>query len=278
MFEYSQGFVKVNGVNIHYYRTGGGKPTIILLHGATDNGLCWTPVAESLAKQYDVIMPDAQGHGLSDRIDPDFPSMNHAHQVVGLIHKLEIIDPIIMGHSMGAGTTVNIAAEYPGLPKAIILEDPGWRTREAIESEDEEEREKQREAFIKSFTGFNKRTREELIAECRKTNPSWSEADIVPWAESKLQFDPALFSTMQMDRPSYTELVPKITCPTLLITSDGGIVTAEAAEHASSLSKAEWPLQWVAIKGAGHNIRREQFKTFCDTLNRFLEALKESTG
>ena len=196
MAEYSQGFVKVNGVNIHYYRTGSGKPPIILLHGATDNGLCWTPVAELLAEQYDVIMPDAQGHGLSDRIDPDFTFMDHAHQVVGLIHELEIIDPIIMGHSMGAGTTVNIAAKYPDLPKAIILEDPGWRTRESIEAENEEERVKQREAFIKSFTGYNKRTREELIAECRKTNPGWSEADIVPWAEAKLQFDPALFSTM----------------------------------------------------------------------------------
>ena len=31
-----------------------------------------------------------------------------------------------MGHSMGAGTTCNIAMEYPGLPGAIILEDPAW--------------------------------------------------------------------------------------------------------------------------------------------------------
>ena len=178
-----------------------------------------------------------------------------------------------MGHSMGAGTTVSIAANYPDLLKAIILEDPGWRTQESIESEDEEERVKQREAFIKSFMGFGKRSREELIAECRKTNPRWPGADIIPWAESKLQFDPALFSTIQVDRPSYTELVPKITCPTLLVTSDGGMVTAEAARHASSLWKAEKPLQWVEIKGAGHNIRRDQFKAFYDTLSQFLEAL-----
>ena len=36
---YTEGDVTVNGVNIHYYRTGGGKPPFVLLHGATDNGL-----------------------------------------------------------------------------------------------------------------------------------------------------------------------------------------------------------------------------------------------
>ena len=51
MFEYTQGCVKVNEINIHYYCTGGDKPPFILLHGASDNGLCWTPVAEILAEQ-----------------------------------------------------------------------------------------------------------------------------------------------------------------------------------------------------------------------------------
>lgn len=59
MLQYSEGDVNINGIKIHYYRTSGNKPPFILLHGATDNGLCWTPVAEYLAGQYDVIMVDA---------------------------------------------------------------------------------------------------------------------------------------------------------------------------------------------------------------------------
>lgn len=275
MFEYTQGCVKVSGINIHYYRTGGDKPAFILLHGASDNGLCWTPVAELLAEQYDVIMPDAQGHGLSDRIDQDFTFMNHTNQVVGLIQELNITKPIIMGHSMGAGTAVNVAAEYPYLPKAIVLEDPGWNRQESAVSEREEDRLKQRDDFIRYLAEATRRTREELIAECRKANPRWSEAEIGPWADSKLQFDPTLFSTMQLDRPSYVQLIPKIMCPTLLIISDGGIVTSETAEHASKLWKAEHPFQWVQIKGAGHNIRREQFEAFCDTLFHFLQSYSD---
>jgi len=51
---------------VHYYRTGGARPAIVLCHGATDNGLCWSPVAGALAEDYDVIMPDSRWHGFSD--------------------------------------------------------------------------------------------------------------------------------------------------------------------------------------------------------------------
>jgi pimeloyl-ACP methyl ester carboxylesterase len=221
-------------------------------------------------------MPDAQGHGLSDRLGRDFTFLNHAIQVVGLIHELGLTKPFIMGHSMGAGTAVNVAVEHQYLPGAIILEDPGWGMPESLESESEKDKVKQREAFMKSLIGFGKRTREELIAECRAANPRWSEAEILPWAESKLQFDPALFSTMALDRPSYVELVPGIKCPTLLIISDGGIVTAETAAHASTLWKSGQPFKWVQIQGAGHNIRREQFEAFKDALFRFLKTCSNS--
>ncbi len=268
MAEYKQDSININGVNIHYYRKGKGSPTIMLLHGASDNGLCWTPVADMLAEKYDVIMPDAQGHGKSDRITPDFNYTSHSEQIAGLIGKLGIEKPVIGGHSMGAGTTVSVAVDYPDLPGAIILEDPGWHV---VGSTDADERDMRNE-FSKTFQRYSRMTREELMDECRKANPAWSDAEIGPWADSKLQFDASLFSLPRQAR-SYADIVPKITCPTLLITSDGGIVTEDVARHAVSLSKAEKPLEWVKINGAGHNIRREQFETYCDAVNKFLDSL-----
>ena len=231
------------------------------------------PWHELLAEQYDIIMPDAQGHGLADRIDPGFSFLNHAHQVLGLVRELDIANPIIMGHSMGAGTAINIAVNYPEVPRAIILEDPPWRGQETIESGDEDAKAEQRKAFMEALAGFGSRTREELIAICRETSPPWSEAEVIPSAESKPQFDPAVLASMQIDRPFYIELVPAVTCPGLLITSDSELVAAATARHACSLSTAAQPLQWVEIKGAGHNIRREQFKTYCGTLRQFLGGL-----
>jgi N-formylmaleamate deformylase len=268
MAEYTDGFVKVDGVNIHYYRTGRGDSTIILLHGASDNGLCWTPVAEMLAGRFDVIMPDAQGHGLSDRLTPDFNYMKHSDQVAALVCELGIEKPIIGGHSMGAGTTASVAIDYPDLPRAIILEDPGWHDLGVTDSDERE----MRDDFRKTFQRYTTMTREALIEECHKENPVWSDAELGPWADSKLQFDTSLFSLPRQAR-SYADMVPKITCPALLITSDGGIVSEDTARHAVSLSKAGTPLQWVKINGAGHNIRREQFDTYCRAVNSFLDSL-----
>jgi pimeloyl-ACP methyl ester carboxylesterase len=39
MTEWTEGEVYANGINIHYYRSdGSNKPSILLLHGFTDNG------------------------------------------------------------------------------------------------------------------------------------------------------------------------------------------------------------------------------------------------
>ena len=64
--DWQSGDIETNGIRMHYHRTGGDKPALVLSHGATDSGLCWTRVARVLEADYDVIMPDARGHGRSD--------------------------------------------------------------------------------------------------------------------------------------------------------------------------------------------------------------------
>jgi pimeloyl-ACP methyl ester carboxylesterase len=253
MLNYSEGDFKAGKVKIHYYRTGGGKPPFILLHGATDNGLCWARVAAALAPDYDVVMPDAQGHGLSDRIAVDFSPGSSGDQVVALANGLSLKKPAIMGHSMGAGTAADVASRYPSLPGALILEDPGWGMPTPGAADTEEGRK-----------------RMDILAESRKTDPSWSEEDRVPWAVAKRQFDLSMFSEGARSQRSYTEIVPLIDCPTLLICAEKGIVTAEVAKDAARLWKSKKPFRWVRIMDAGHNIRREKFQEFMAAVNSFL--------
>ena len=56
-----EGDVGANGIRIHYARTGGDKPPVILAHGAGDDGLCWTRVAKELEATYDVVIPTVAG-------------------------------------------------------------------------------------------------------------------------------------------------------------------------------------------------------------------------
>lgn len=48
MAVWQSGDIVVNGLRLHYTRTGGDKPQVVLVHGFSDDGLCWTPVAEAL--------------------------------------------------------------------------------------------------------------------------------------------------------------------------------------------------------------------------------------
>ena len=85
MSDWQSGDLQVNGLRLHYTRTGGAKPPLILVHGFTDDGSCWTPIAELLARDYDIIMPDARGHGFSDAPEHGYSIMEQAADLKGII-------------------------------------------------------------------------------------------------------------------------------------------------------------------------------------------------
>ena len=61
------GSVRANGIKIQYYRTGEDKQPVVMLHGLTDSGLCWNYLAMALEPEYDVVLLDARGHGMSEK-------------------------------------------------------------------------------------------------------------------------------------------------------------------------------------------------------------------
>ena len=65
---WSDGFVYANGIRIHYYHAtpAPGKPVIVMVHGVTDIGLCWTTLTWKLQDAYDIYMVDTRGHGRAE--------------------------------------------------------------------------------------------------------------------------------------------------------------------------------------------------------------------
>ena len=113
MDQWKTGYVVSCGTKLHYYRTGGSKQPLVLLHGITDDGLCWTPVAKVLANDYDVIMVDLRGHGKSEAPDQGYSYETMANEVAGLLNGLEVESPIVIGHSMGGMILVNPCQSSP---------------------------------------------------------------------------------------------------------------------------------------------------------------------
>jgi UDP-N-acetylglucosamine 3-dehydrogenase len=257
--------VVANGIKIHYYRSGGDKPPLVLAHGFSDNGLCWTPAARALEGDYDIIMYDARGHGLSDAPEAGYTDDDRAADLVGLIRALGLEKPTVMGHSMGASTAAIAAAKYPDAIGRVILEDPPWRTEA-----EPERRAAMLEEWRAGIAEQKRMSREALIAQCREQNPAWSEATLGPWAQSKRQLSLSVFSGLVRQRTPWQETVAQISCPTLVVTADpdlGAIVTSDVAEQVTRMNAN---IEMVHIGGAGHNIRREGFEPFMQAVTEFL--------
>jgi N-formylmaleamate deformylase len=264
--QWFSGDVVANGIKLHYHRTGGHKPSVVLAHGITDNGLCWTRLAQALEQDYDCIMYDARGHGQSDQ--PGSYGLNdHVADLAGLVKALGLDRPVLAGHSMGASNVAATAATYPGLCRGVILEDPPWRQ----ENPDREAHLTHIDGWRADLMAQKTKTGEEILAQGRAGSPPWAEVEWPAWVESKQQVDPdVLVWAKEAPFTSWREIVSRLTCPILLITADpelGAIVLSEVAAEAMGLNSG---IQVAHMGGAGHNIRREKFEQYAQTVVAFL--------
>jgi pimeloyl-ACP methyl ester carboxylesterase len=110
---------------IHYYSyITGAKPFFFFLHGITDNGLCYDRVAESFADQFNIIMPDARGHGKSSDPSKKCSFQDMAIDFKDICEHLKIDKIYVLGHSMGGAQAAVFASMFADHVKAVILEDP----------------------------------------------------------------------------------------------------------------------------------------------------------
>jgi pimeloyl-ACP methyl ester carboxylesterase len=272
MTPWQSGDVTANAIRLHYTRTGGDRPPLVLMHGVTDAGLCWTPLAKAFEADYDMIMVDARGHGRSDAPQQGYDPLTQAADLAGVIAALDLRRPAVMGHSMGAMTTLVLAGAYPDVPGAIVLEDPPgrWVQDHGPSPAVMERLSRMRE----QFTQNKSKTRAQLIADQHAAMPAWSEAELEPWADAKLQVSDNVMNVFAPATPHVVDwptLLRRVSCPALLITADTALGAALPPDAAEELRALVPQLQIAQIAGAGHNIRREQFNRFVEVVRAFLE-------
>jgi N-formylmaleamate deformylase len=264
MSSWQSDFIHANGIRIHYTRTGGAKPPLILAHGITDDGLCWTSVAQTFAADYDVIMIDARGHGLSDAPDQGYGPLEQSDDLAGVITGLKLSRPMVLGHSI---TTLVLAGRYPDLPRAILLEDPPPWWAPASAPPFAEEWTIGMRAWIVSL---QQQTRAALIAAQRAAAPDWPEVDVAPWVDSKLRFSLKFFDHVSPFSIDWRGLLQAIRCPVLLITGDPERDALVTPDEARGLQVWLPQLRVVNIPGAGHSIHRDQSAAFLRGVRPFL--------
>ncbi len=258
-----------HGVKYHYYRAGQGDPAIVMAHGITDDGLCWTPVAEALTAKHDVVMVDGRGHGKTEAPAEGYTLRNIATELAGVVEGLGIDKPVLLGHSMGAITVLLTAGLFPELPRAVILEDPApfWNWQ----GEDDENND-HRQGLMMWIQSIKRMTADELMAQGRTNNPGWQEAEFKPWVDSKLRFSPAataLLHPSDMVSLDIPGVAGQVTCPVLLIAADPAFAASQP-QDIEVLKQIIPHLRVAPVAGAGHNIRRDQFAKYMEIVQGFL--------
>jgi N-formylmaleamate deformylase len=254
---------KINGINIHYTRTGGDKPTLVLLHGLTANGACWTGLAHLLEKEYDIIMPDARGHGESGAPDYGYRYEDHANDVIGLINSLRLPPPVLLGHSMGGMTAAVLASRSPKLLRGLILADPTFlSTKVQREIRDSDVGDQHRRILGKSL--------DELVADLQSRHPNRSSDTIELIARARLQTSMAAFDVLTPPNPDYKQLVSVIDIPSLLVFGDKGVVSSVVSEEIQRLNPRFLVDQ---IPEAGHGLHYDQPERFAAVVGSFIHSI-----
>jgi N-formylmaleamate deformylase len=275
MCKWSDGTLTANGIKIHYYRTGGDKQPVVMNHGAGDDGLCWTRVARELEQEYDVIMPDARGHGKSDSGKGQYSTRQRVLDLVGLMQALKLERPVIGGHSMGADTSMHLAADYPGLTRAVFLEDPPiFLPGEKFGSGDQVLQGQDLGKLMARFMRlFKLMPRFIAVRMARKATPAYPDEEINPWIDSKerLSFDfLKSLPSMEMDLSAPFEVFSRITVPVLLFIGDKAKMSIVSPQAAREAARVNPKVQVVHLEGASHDIRRTRCDGYMPALKKFL--------
>lgn len=106
-----------------------GKQPLIIIHGLFGSSDNWLTQAKILSLQYKVYSIDQRNHGQSPHDNAfDYPSM--VADLLEFINDHNIVNPAIIGHSMGGKTAMNFALAHPDKIDKLVVVDISPRAYE----------------------------------------------------------------------------------------------------------------------------------------------------
>jgi pimeloyl-ACP methyl ester carboxylesterase len=275
--------VVANGIRQHLYRTGSAKPPVVLLHGFMESGLAWMRAARALEDDYDVLMPDARGHGRSARLDESgFAQELLTGDVAELIQTQTPGRASVVGFSMGGGTGLHLAVGHPDVVQALVV--AGWS--DAAPADADLSTSPGYQAWLKSWLAYvralpGQSHAERMLAGLSQLHPSEPlppEEQYVAAIDAAAHLDPQLIE-LSLDmwagaaegRSRLADALGQVTRPLLLMKS--GSFPTPGAEVIVKEEASERPnVRIVRFENAGHLIDRQQFDDFIGLVREFLAA------
>ncbi|WP_353065128.1 alpha/beta hydrolase [Arcanobacterium hippocoleae] len=255
-----------------YTRSGNAlRGTIVAFHGVTDSASSLMDLAQRYHADWEVILVDTLGHGLSARFsaaelqDPFAAMVKAAAQtLVDITSRTLNGSVVLMGHSLGGAIAATLAARFPQMIRALVLEDPALLTQtQALMYQ-------QNALHLLEKVQQAKQYPSPALELLRASYPHWSEVEYLGWAQGKIQVDQDFLATGIVGTIN-RDLLATLQMPTLLITGDGEDVLfgEQGMKQANSYNNPN--LQCVQIANATHTVRRDQSEKFYAAVEEFFD-------
>ncbi|PID94283.1 MAG: alpha/beta hydrolase [Bacteroidetes bacterium] len=109
-------------MELNYRQYGDGAIPLIILHGLFGLSDNWAGYGNLLGADYTVYIPDLRNHGFS----PHDPIMRYEAMASDLEEFMEthaIVNPLLMGHSMGGKVVLQFVKDFPHALRAALVLD-----------------------------------------------------------------------------------------------------------------------------------------------------------
>ena len=112
------------GCPIHYWLGGkGGRPLVVLTHGACVDHRSFDRLAPLLTEKYRVLTWDVRGHGLSQPMGGEFSIPLAVEDLLAIMDELGEKKALLVGHSNGSYIGQEMAFRHPEKVQAMVIAD-----------------------------------------------------------------------------------------------------------------------------------------------------------
>lgn len=243
---------------VAYHSFPSAQGAILLIHEALGSVSYWKQFPHSLARAtgYNVIAYSRAGHGnsegpLAQRTDAYY--LQQVNTVIPtLLDHFSVTDPVLYGHSEGAGISLLYAATHPRI-RALVLESPYVVATAAAG-----------ELIQKMSAAYHGSKLQERLAHYHQ-HPDEVFASWTSWA-----------ATLSNEVFPLRDFLPCIACPALVL--QGARDEFGTKLQLAALQQSIRHLQHEAFADTGHLPHKEQTDRVLQRVSQFLSNLQSLTG
>ena len=120
---HKSGFLKINGIRLHYLDWGGSGPPIVFLAGMASSAHNFDDLAPRFTDKFRVVGLTRRGTAESERPESGYTIDQLVEDMKGLLDELKFQRATFIGHSLGGDEITAFASKYPERVDRIVYLD-----------------------------------------------------------------------------------------------------------------------------------------------------------